>query len=162
TQSRILRELLMNLAIAAAVVAASVTFVASSMAQGDTGHASQAVARLFADERAEAYRSDPLLATYEGVHDYDDRLPSATPAEFERRLNVDQEFLARLHAIDRKTLTPQEQVSYDLFDVLVDERVKLARYREWRLPFNSDSGFYSDLLLLHETQLPHTTRDYEN
>jgi uncharacterized protein (DUF885 family) len=152
----------MNLAVTAAVVAASVTFVAVSMARGDSGNASDALARLFDDERAEAYRSEPLLATYEGVHDYDDRLPSATPAEFERRLAADRAFLARLRAIDRQALTTQEQISYELFDFMVDQRVKLARYREWRLPFNSDSGFYSELLLLHETQLPRTTRDYEN
>jgi uncharacterized protein (DUF885 family) len=152
----------MNLAVAAAVLAASITVVASSVARGDGGNAGEALGRLFADERAEAYRSEPLLATYEGVHDYDDRLPSATAAEFERRVEIDRAFLARLRAIDRKALTPQEQVSYDLFDFMVDQRVKLARYREWRMPFNSDSGFYSDLLLLHETQLPRTTRDYEN
>jgi uncharacterized protein (DUF885 family) len=152
----------MNLALAAAIVATSIASVASSMAHADSGNASEALARLFADERAEAYRSEPLLATYEGVHDYDDRLPSATPAEFARRLQVDQGFLTRLRAIDRKALTPQEQISYDLFDFMVDQRLKLARYREWRMPFNSDSGFYSELLLLHETQLPRTTRDYEN
>src|SRR5215475_7471028 len=129
----------MNLAVAAAVVAASIT-VASSVARGDSiGNASEALARVFADERAEAYRSNPLLATYEGIHDYDDRLPSATAAEFERQTDADRAFLARLRAIDRKSLTPQEQVSYDLFDFLVDQRVKLARYREWRMPFNSDS-----------------------
>src|SRR5262249_16508009 len=28
--------------------------------------------------------------------------------------------------------------------------------------FNSDSGFYSELVLLHQTAAPRTTRDYEN
>ena len=36
--------------------------------------------RLFADERAFTWREDPLAATNDGMHDYDDRLPAVTPA----------------------------------------------------------------------------------
>ena len=53
-------------------------------------------------------------------------------------------------------------MSYDLFDFMVTQRIALARYREWRAPLNSDSGFYADLLQLHDLQAPRTTRDYEN
>ena len=41
---------------------------------------SAALQRLFGDERAFLWRADPLTATYDGVHEYDDRLPSVTPA----------------------------------------------------------------------------------
>jgi uncharacterized protein (DUF885 family) len=124
--------------------------------------ASDTLSQLFADERTEVYRADPLAATYDGIHDFDNRLASVTPAEYARQLGVNQGFVTRLHAIDRHALTAQEQVSYDLFDFMVSERVRFAQYNEWRLPFNSDSGFYSELLLLHQTQSPRTTRDYEN
>jgi hypothetical protein len=45
---------------------------------------------------------------------------------------------------------------------MVSQRVTLAKYREWRAPLNSDSGFYADILQLHDLQAPRTTKDYEN
>lgn len=124
--------------------------------------AKAALDRLFADERAFTWREDPLAATYDGVHDYDDRLPSVTPADQARRLEADRAFIERLRGIDRAALTAFDAVSYDLFDFMVSERVTLAKYREWRTPLNSDSGFYADILQLHDLQAPRTTRDYEN
>ncbi|MEZ5971907.1 MAG: DUF885 domain-containing protein [Hyphomonadaceae bacterium] len=120
------------------------------------------LSRLFADERAFVYREDPLSATGAGIHDYDDRLPSVTPEANARQLRENQQFLTRLHAIDRAQLSHQEQVSYDLFEFMVGQRVRLGRYDEWRLPLNSDSGFYSDIVLLDDLQSPRTVHDYEN
>jgi uncharacterized protein (DUF885 family) len=124
--------------------------------------AGAALQRLFADERAFTWRDDPLAATYDGVHDYDDRLPSVTPADQARRLEADRGFIGRLRGIDRAALTDFDAVSYDLFDFMVSQRITLAKYREWRAPLNSDSGFYADILQLHDLQAPRTTGDYEN
>jgi uncharacterized protein (DUF885 family) len=142
--------------------AATVIFglLASTAAMGEDAKA--ALDRLFADERAFVWREDPLSATYEGVHDYDDRLPSVTPADQARRLEADRGFIKRLHQVDRSALTEFDAVSYDLFDFMVSQRVTLATYRDWRAPLNSDSGFHADLLQLHALQAPRTTKDYEN
>ena len=129
---------------------------ASAQSAGET------LARLLEDERAFVWREDPLSATSDGVRDYDNRLPSATPADFARRTRENESFLSRLRGIDRSSLGPQEQVSYDLFAFMVGQRVTLARYDEWRLPLNSDSGFYSEILLLHSLHAPRSVRDYEN
>jgi uncharacterized protein (DUF885 family) len=118
--------------------------------------------QLFADERAMTWRDDPLAATNDGVHDFDDRLPSVTSSDQARHLEADRELIRRLHAIDRGALAEFDTVSYDLFDFMVGERIQLAQYREWRAPLNSDSGFYADLLQLHAQQAPRTTKDYEN
>jgi len=139
-------------------VVLAMSFASSTAAQT----ASADLARLFSDERAFVYREDPLSATNAGVHDYDDRLPSVTPEANARQTRENQAFLTRLNAIDRAALSHQEQVSYDLFAFMVGQRVRLARYNDWRLPLNSDSGFYSDILLLDDLQAPRTVRDYEN
>lgn len=145
-------------ALAVAALAAGLSL--SALAQAQTPSAD--LARLFEEERAFVWREDPLSATSDGVHDYDDRLPSVTPEAYARRLVADRAFLARLHAIDRAALSAQEQVSYDLFEFMVGQRVALARYNDWRLPLNSDSGFHSEILLLYDLQSPRTTRDYES
>ena len=124
--------------------------------------AATSLAQLFADERTFAWREDPLTATSEGVRTYDDRLPSVTPEAQARRLAADEDFLRRLHGIDRAGLSAQEQISYDIFEFMVASRVTLAQYCEWRLPFNSDSGFFSDLLQLDSLVDPQTTKQYED
>ena len=134
----------------------------SAMHSAGAADAKAELDQLFADERAMTWREDPLAATNDGVHDFDDRLPSVTPADQARHLEADRELIRRLHAIDRGALAEFDTVSYDLFDFMVGERIQLAQYREWRTPLNSDSGFYADLLQLHAQQAPRTTKDYEN
>ncbi len=141
-------------------VAASLTLAcAAAVAQVESPDA--ALQRLFDDERAFIYRADPLMASYEGVHEYDDRLPTVTPAEQERRLLADDGFLQRLRTVDRASLSAGDQVSYDLFDFMVSQRIALARHREWRMPLNSDSGFHADILMMNEITRLRTTSDYE-
>ena len=53
-------------------------------------------------------------------------------------------------------------MSYDLFDFMVSQRVTLGRYKEWRLPMSSDSGFYSEVLYMDELANPRTVAEYEN
>jgi len=123
--------------------------------------ASDALAQLFADQQAQAWRESPVSATRDGVRDYDDRLGGVTPADQRRRAADDRAFLARLRAIDRAALSGQEQVSYDLFAAMLEQELMLVRYEEWRMPLNSDSGFYSGILQLHQSHAPRTVRDYE-
>lgn len=119
------------------------------------------LAQLFDDERAFLWRAEPLAASVDGVRDFDDRLASVTPAAWQQRLEADREFLRRLHAIERRGLGTQEQVSYDLFEFMVAQRVTLGRYQEWRLPMNSDSGFHSEVLYMDELAHPRSVVDYE-
>ena len=124
--------------------------------------ASAELARLLDDERAFSWREDPLGATADGVRRYDDRLPTVTPDAQRRRRTADEEFLRRLEAIKREDLSAQQQKSHELFEFMVASRLALARYDEWRLPFNSDSGFFSDLLQLDSLVDPRTAEQYAN
>jgi uncharacterized protein (DUF885 family) len=45
---------------------------------------------------------------------------------------------------------------------LIGSRVTLTGYGEWRLPFNSDSGFFTELLQLDSLVVPQTAREYED
>jgi len=140
------------------IAVAALAYAAPAAAQT----ASADLARLFADERAFVYREDPLSATSAGVHDYDDRLASVTPQTQARQARENETFLNRLRLIDRAQLSHQEQVSYDLFEFMIGQRVRFSRYDDWRLPFNSDSGFYSEILLINDAHTLRTVQDYEN
>src|SRR3954451_23977759 len=60
-------------------------------------------------------RESPLFATSVGRHEYDDRLPSVTMADLERRHAQTKAALAELAGIDRATLPPAEIGNYDIF-----------------------------------------------
>lgn len=140
------------------IAVAALAYAAPAAAQT----ASADLARLFADERAFVYREDPLSATSAGIHDYDDRLALVTPQTQARQARENETFLNRLRSIDRAQLSHQEQVSYDLFEFMIGQRVRFARYDDWRLPFTSDSGFYSEILLINDAHTLRTVSDYEN
>jgi uncharacterized protein (DUF885 family) len=122
-----------------------IALLATSMPAG-AHDATTTLHRLFADEWAQRLRDDPLVATAVGVHDYDDRLPAATPADYARQERQDQRFLQRLATISRAKLSASEQLNYDLFDYELRDRVALARFRDWRMPLTSDSGFHTEVL----------------
>jgi uncharacterized protein (DUF885 family) len=123
--------------------------------------AAESLRQLFGDERAAYWRADPLAATSDGEHRYDDRLPAVTPADQRSRLRTDEDLLRRLAGIRRTDLGPQDQVSRDLFAFMLQSRVTLAGHREWRMPLNSDSGFHVDVLMLADLGELNTTGEYE-
>lgn len=148
----------MKLAVAATVLGFAMTLASPSLAASPA----KTLDKLFADERAFSWREEPLSASADGIHAYDDRLAAVTPADQARRVKADEAFLRRLKGIKRAKLSREQQVSYDLFEFMVGERVKLAKYREWRAPLNSDSGFHTEILFLHQYADPKTVKDYEN
>ena len=124
--------------------------------------ADHALRALIAEEWSDRMRDDPLYATQAGVRDYDDRLPSVTPADFARQDQRNQDYAHRLAAIDRKALTPTDRSNYDIFDFVIHHRVALAPYQEWRIPLTSDEGFYIEVMRMAAGISMTTPQDYEN
>jgi uncharacterized protein (DUF885 family) len=117
--------------------------------------------QLFADERAASWVADPLSASADGQHQFDDRMPDISPVAQDRATAQDREFLARLARIDRAALSPPERVSAGLFEFMVDQRVRLAAHREWRVPLSSEGGLPASLLYMHESAQLRTMEDYQ-
>jgi uncharacterized protein (DUF885 family) len=124
-----------------------------------------------ADERldalvAEAWefelQEDPLLATAAGDHRFDDRLPSVALDALERRAGRRRELLARLRSIERRSLSPTRRITHRLLERELEVALAAHAFREWRIPFTSDSGFHSEILQLPRQVPLATTRDYEN
>ncbi len=107
-------------------------------------------------------RENPLLATAVGDHRFDDRLPSETPADLERRAAAARDQLARLGAIDASALAPSDRVSYEMFARRLRDRLEAHRFRSWRIPITSDSGFHTEIARLPEEVPLATVRDYES
>ena len=141
-------------------------FVCLSVLVGLAGPATAQTARdalhqLFADEWAHSLEQDPINATYAGEHRFNDLLPDVSPGAIARRLEADNGFLARLEAIDRVALTGQDRLSYDLFRFVVANRIQAAAFDTARVPLQSDSGFHTAIVRLHEAMPFRDQADYD-
>lgn len=117
---------------------------------------------LFSEEWDNRLAENPLSATRANVHDLNDRLPDVRPAAQARRLSAGRDFLARLRAIDRSALSPEDQLNYDLFEFVMRHRVGNAEFRPWRIPFLSDSGFHLSIIRMGQNAPMRTVHDVEN
>jgi len=74
-----------------------------------------------------------------------DHLPSVTPEANRQRAQYAQVTLSMLDAIDESRLSPKAKVDAEVFRTLLQTDIGNARFREWEMPFDSDSNFWSYL-----------------
>ena len=118
--------------------------------------------RLFDEVWESQLRENPLFATAVGRHEYNDRLPSMTMADLQRRYAAAKAALATLATIDREALPAAEVVNYDIFRQQLETDVAHFEFGEYQIPLTSDSGFHTEFgRLPHDVPLA-TVKDYEN
>ncbi|MDH3251182.1 MAG: DUF885 domain-containing protein, partial [Ignavibacteria bacterium] len=87
------------------------------------------------DEDWEWYlKENPELATYLGVHRYNDRLTDLSMKGLEDRKRRQQEMLRRVRALDHSALAGQDRISYDLFLREKELEVEAQQYSLGLLP----------------------------
>lgn len=74
-----------------------------------------------------------------------DRLPVVTTEAQFARADQAKALRARLAAIDRNQLSAAAGIDAAVFETLLNEQIGDARFREWEMPFDSDSDFWSYL-----------------
>src|SRR5438552_2502378 len=130
-----------------------------------SAHAADEVKRLHAlfDRNWEQrLKESPLFATSVGRHEYDDRLPSVTPADLARRQEERKKTLAELLSIDRAKLPAEERVNYDIFRRQVEDGIESYILGDYQMPINADSGFHSGFSRLPKEVPLATVKDYQN
>ncbi|HET7711328.1 MAG TPA: DUF885 domain-containing protein, partial [Thermoanaerobaculia bacterium] len=110
----------------------------------------------------EDLRDRPLFATSVGRHEYNDRLPSVTPADLKRAADRAATNLAELKRIDRATLSPSERANYDIFQRQLEDDIAGYRLGDYQIPINADSGFHTSFSRLPKEVPLVTTKDYQN
>ena len=81
----------------------------------------------------------------DGSTEMGDRYWSATPAAQAARAEQAKTALAKLDAIPSAQLSPAAKIDAAVFHTLLEEEIGNARFREWEMPFDSDSDFWSYL-----------------
>jgi uncharacterized protein (DUF885 family) len=80
-----------------------------------------------------------------GTRPLADHLPKVDPATQEMRLKYWEDVQRRLAGIDRTRLSRPEQVNYDIYRAQIAVLVTNQRFRDFEMPANSDTTFWTDL-----------------
>lgn len=75
-------------------------------------------------------------------------LPDVSPEAQQRRLARWESVLEQVRAIDPATLSPAEQVNYAVYLPQVENLAASVRFRDYEMPFNSDSSFWANLAFM--------------
>jgi len=148
--------------LAASIAALCLAGAALAGAPAKAATPAQQLARLMDAQWQADLEADPFLATHVGDARYNDRLPLATAAEFERQARADADFLARLRRIPRERLSAADRLNDDLLDFVLRHRVALAPFRGWRIPLVSDEGFHVEVTRMADGVPMRGVRDYED
>ena len=121
-----------------------------------------------ADERLRAiynsewkWRTDQLPDTEDTTRPVADRLPKVDPATEQMRLNYWEDVLRRVDAIPRASLSAKEQVNYDIYRAQIATLIANQRFRDFEMPANSDTTFWTDLGYTARRPFRHLV-DYEH
>ena len=117
---------------------------------------------LFQKEWGFRMQESPMWATSLGINKYNDRLPSASPEDAQRRADYWRNILEELAAIDRSQLSDEDQVNYDLFKFILDDDIAQVEFESYLIPITSDGGFHTSLVYNIKDNPFNTAEDYQN
>jgi uncharacterized protein (DUF885 family) len=118
--------------------------------------------QLLNDEWEFRLKEDPLFATDVGDHRYDDRLPSVTEADYQRRLDQARSFLDQSGEIDRAQLARSDQLNLDIFRRVKQDDIAELEYRSYLMPIDRMGGFQTNFAELPNFLAFESAQDYEN
>lgn len=90
------------------------------------------------------------------------RLDNVDAADQQKRLDYWQKVSNDLDGIDAKQLSPEEQVNYAVYRAQIQNLLAAQKFKQWQMPFNSDSAFWSEVSYLLEGDKLRTTQDYQH
>lgn len=163
-----LRPLLLPLALAAALAACDRP---AGEAPGPvTVQAAEDKARqldaLYAEYWEELLKLNPVLATFQGDHRYDDQLPDFGSAEYRRQVHdFSVRWLERVRAIGADGLDGQALLSWQIFVRNLEQALEEEKFPAWMVPVNQMDSIISYAVLLGSgasAQPFRTVKDYDN
>ena len=91
------------------------------------------------------WRTEQQPDNEDGTRPIAEHLPRVDPATQEMRLKYWENTLREVDAIPRASLSPKEQVNYDIYRAEIQVLIDSQRFRDYEMPANSDTTFWTDL-----------------
>lgn len=89
-------------------------------------------------------------------------LDNVDAANQQKRLDYWQKVSNDLDGVDVKQLSPEAQVNYAVYRAQIQNLLASQKFKQWQMPFNSDSAFWSELGYVLEGDKLRTTQDYQH
>ncbi len=124
-------------------------------------NAAKALHDLFAAAWDQQMQEDPEQASELGDRRWNDRWMDRSPEGHARRNAANQEVLAKLATIDRKSLSKADQLNYDLFQKRYLDRIEQYKVRWFLMSFNQREGPQTSDDLGNSLRFE-TVKDYED
>ncbi|NBC86443.1 MAG: DUF885 family protein [Bacteroidetes bacterium] len=133
---------------------ASSTYAPISVTMSDSLH------DLFDREWAWRLAQYPLSATVSGWRDTLSALPDVSPGARDSRAEATRAFLDELQRFDGSKLSRSDQISADLLQSQLRERLRAHRFESAQIPVHTQGGFHQTLTFLPRVLPFRTTEDY--
>ena len=91
------------------------------------------------------WRTDQQPDDEDATRPIAEHLPRVDPQTQQMRLKYWEDVAARLDAIRRARLSPKEQMNYDIYRAQIGVLIADQRFRDFEMPANSDSNFWTDI-----------------
>ncbi len=73
-----------------------------------------------------------------------------------------QQLLRKLDQVDRNSLSSQDQINYEIFRFIADDKIKRIQFGEYLMPFNAEGGFFTALTFGQRRFRFNRYRDYQS
>ncbi len=117
---------------------------------------------LFDDYYETELRNFPERATAYGDYRYNDKLAQYSLDAINQRHKGDEEFLARVEAISTTGFSDQDQLSHDLLERVLQQRMADFDLKEYEMPVNQQNGVHTFLADLPLSVPFDTVKQYED
>lgn len=107
-------------------------------------------------------KNAPEFATYEGDHRYNDRLSDLSARAAAENIAQFERFRGELLQIEKSDLTPQDQLNYDMFLLLLEQTLDAAPFHEYEMALNQMTGYHLELPQLIDFQPLETEAQYQD
>jgi uncharacterized protein (DUF885 family) len=124
-------------------VALLATLVASCSRQARQQAADAQLRAIYTSEWK--WRTEQQADDENGTRPVADHLPKVDPATQQTRLTHWEEVQRRLARVDRAALSAAEQLNYDIYREQIAVLIANQRFRDFEMPANSDTTFWTDL-----------------
>jgi uncharacterized protein (DUF885 family) len=123
--------------------------------------ATKALHDLFDRDWEYQMEQNPLWASSLGDRRWNDKWSDESLGAIHARFGHSREVLKELHAIDRRQLSPQDQVSYDIFEFNQKDAIESEQYKWYLIRTNTYSGIQTAEREVDELRFE-TVNDYDD
>ncbi|MCW4455113.1 DUF885 family protein [Flavobacterium sp. MXW15] len=158
--------LAVSLSLAAALTACSPSPQEGAPTASQQADKAPQLTALYAEFWEETLKLNPVQATFQGDHRYDDQLPDFGSAEYRQQVHdFNQRWLEKVEGIGEAGLQGQDLLSYRIFVRERRSALESEKFPGWMMPVNQMGSIASYAVMLGSGQVAQpfkTVKDYDN